>query len=225
MFTEPRRSRRQLLSWAVGLAQVSVGVSAGPGLAVAASLIPTPAQSAGPFYPETLPLDADNDLVRVKQQAQAADGEIAHLFGRVRDLSGKTLTGCRVEIWQCDSKGFYHHSGDRGGQADPNFQGYGQAVTDGEGRYRFRTLKPVPYPGRTPHIHVAVSGPGIDRPLVTQLYLKDHPLNVQDFLFNRLPAGPARDSVLVDFQPAPKVEADALAGEADLVMGYNVAAG
>ena len=74
-------------------------------------------------------------------------------MGRVLTVSGKAVPGVRVEIWQCDAKGYYHHPHDRGGRADPRFQGYGRTSTDEQGQYRFRTIRPVAYPGRAPHIH------------------------------------------------------------------------
>lgn len=224
MNQEGTTSRRRILVWGAGIAGSTL---TGLPLATlhAAALLPTPRQTTGPFYPERLPLDSDNDLVGVGGRDQAAAGQVVHLFGQVQDMTGRALAGYRVEIWQCDAAGFYHHSADRGGRADPNFQGYGQMIADDEGRYRFRTIEPVPYPGRTPHIHMAVSGKGIDRPLTTQLYLKDHPLNARDFLFNSLRDEAARDSLLVDFAPAPEIEPDAKAGSFTVVLGLNAGAG
>ena len=104
----------------------------------------------------------------------------------------------RIEIWQCDANGRYRHPGDRGGaNPDPAFQGHGHATTDHGGRYRFRTIRPVPYPGRTPHIHVAVLPAG-ERPFVTQLYVSGEPRNGEDFLFKRVPVE-RRHLVLADF--------------------------
>ena len=205
-------SRRRILSG---------GLAAGGSLALssqlwASDLLRTPRQTSGPFYPARLPLDADNDLVRVGSRTREAEGEVIHLFGRVLDTSGKALPGAQVEIWQCDARGFYHHPQDRGGQADPNFQGYGRMRADGEGRYRFRTIMPVPYPGRTPHIHVQVTLAD-DKRLVTQMYIKDHPLNADDFLYRRL-REEVRPLVEVAFQPAPSLEPGSAAGTFDLVL-------
>ena len=90
-----------------------------------------------------------------------------------------------VEIWQCDANGRYIHSGDSGDSGgiprDSGFQGYGKTSTDANGGYRFRTIKPVPYPGRAPHIHVAVTAPG-RKPLVTQIYVEGARENGRDFL-------------------------------------------
>ena len=167
----------------------------------AAPLRPTPMQSAGPFYPARYPDDSDNDLVQVAGRDAQAGGEITALHGRVVDTSGRPLVGARVEIWQCDVNGRYHHPRDPArAPLDANFQGYGRDATDGDGRYRFRTIRPVPYPGRTPHIHFAVHGAGLERPLVTQMYVAGHDLNREDFLLRRVPAE-LRDLLLVPFEP------------------------
>jgi protocatechuate 3,4-dioxygenase beta subunit len=114
-----------------------------PSLARAAMLLPTPRQSLGPFYPDILPLDQDNDLAKVPDQAPA-EGVITHVQGRLLDPAGRPLAGALVEIWQCDAKGRYIHSRDaaRGG-GDPGFQGFGRTLSDDQGRYRFRTIRPT----------------------------------------------------------------------------------
>ena len=128
-------------------------------------LIVTPGQTEGPFYPVTLPTDRDADLVRVQGQATQAVGHITHVSGRVLDKRGEIVRGATVEIWQCDANGVYNHPGDSGGQRrrDTAFQGYGRTNVDGSGRYAFRTIRPVAYPGRTPHIHFKVHAPGARR--------------------------------------------------------------
>jgi protocatechuate 3,4-dioxygenase, beta subunit len=182
-----------------------------------AALTPTPRQTEGPFYPLSLPLDADADLVSVAGRAGPAQGTITHVFGRVLDSGGRSISGARVEIWQCDALGRYHHPRDGGG-ADPNFQGYGAVVTDREGLYRFRTIRPVPYPGRTPHIHFALSGGGFDR-FTTQMYVEGEPLNEGDFILSRIRDPAARERVIVRLEPADTVEAGALLGRFDIVVG------
>lgn len=170
------------------LLQASVAGVALKTLPALAALISTPRQTVGPFYPRQLPLDHDNDLVRVNGRADAAVGEFTHLSGRVLDVSGRPLTQQRVEIWQCDARGIYHHPGDgRGAARDPGFQGYGQTLTDDDGVYHFRTIKPVPYPGRTPHIHMQVARES-RRLFATQIYIRGHRGNADDFLFGQLDA-------------------------------------
>nr|NIS42373.1 intradiol ring-cleavage dioxygenase [Desulfuromonadales bacterium] len=207
-------TRRRILSSGIAAAGGSLVLT--PQTWAAGDLLRTPPQTAGPFYPSELPLDSDNDLVRVASQGQQAAGQVIHLFGRVYDVSGLPLSGAQVEIWQCDAKGFYHHPRDRGGQADPNFQGFGRTSTDDEGGYRFRTIMPVPYPGRTPHIHVQVKSADGKR-LVTQMYIKDHPLNAEDFLYTRI-RKELRPLVEVAFAPAEDLEPGSAAGTFDLVL-------
>jgi protocatechuate 3,4-dioxygenase beta subunit len=200
---------------------LSSGITAGGSLALmpgalASDLLRTPRQTAGPFYPQQLPLDADNDLVRVTGHQREAEGEVIHLFGRVLDTSGRALPGAEIEIWQCDAKGFYHHPEDRGGRADQRFQGFGRTRADDGGNYRFRTIMPVSYPGRTPHIHFLVTSAKGKR-LVTQMYIKGHPLNAEDFIYRRL-GEEVRSLVEVAFDPSPDLEADSAAGTFDLVL-------
>jgi protocatechuate 3,4-dioxygenase beta subunit len=185
----------------------------------AAALVETPPQSTGPFYPRDLPLDRDNDLARVEGAAAPAQGRLTHVFGRVLDREGRPLAGARVEIWQCNAFGRYHHPRDtRDAPLDPGFQGYGEAVSAADGGYRFRTIRPVPYPGRTPHIHFAVKAPGSTR-LVTQMYVAGEPGNARDGLYNSIRDPAARAAVTVALAPAPEIEPDAIAGRFDLVLG------
>ncbi|HVV98882.1 MAG TPA: intradiol ring-cleavage dioxygenase, partial [Planctomycetaceae bacterium] len=127
-----------------------------PGL-FAEELIKTPAQTEGPFYPDKLPLDTDNDLLIINENMTPAVGEITHLTGRILDAEGNPIRNALVEIWQCDNSGAYLHSGDTNRKnADGNFQGFGRFLTGSKGEYYFRTIKPVPYPMRTPHIHFKI---------------------------------------------------------------------
>ena len=182
---------------------LSATVGAMPTLAKA--LVSTPKQSAGPFYPVDLPLDDDNDLTQVQGRQQPAGGIISDLSGRLIDINGRPVRDTRIEIWQCDVNGRYRHPNEKGNNPiDPNFQGHGHTLTNGKGEYRFRTIRPVPYPGRTPHIHVAVFARGV-RPFITQLYIKDEPQNTQDFLFNRIPDD-RRHLVVADFKTVESVD-------------------
>jgi protocatechuate 3,4-dioxygenase beta subunit len=201
--------------------------AAGAALALAAPALPatdrlprTPRQSTGPFYPATLPLDTDNDLVQVKGKQGIAKGIITHITGRVSDDHGRLVRGARVEIWQCNAFGRYHHPRDRrDAPIDENFQAYGRSTTGGDGLYRFRTIRPVHYPGRTPHIHFAVSGPGIDT-LVTQMYVAGEPRNASDGLLNSVSDASARARLIVELLPVPG-SSDALMGRFDLVLAAD----
>ncbi len=205
-------SRRSILI--AGMALAGAGVAARSGLA---AMVPTPRQARGPFYPVDIPLDADNDLVSVAGRPGPATGQVTHVFGRVLDQAGRIIRESVVEIWQCDAFGFYHHPGDRGGKADADFQGFGKTMVDGDGRYRFRTIKPVRYPGRTPHIHFAVIAPGY-RTFSTQMYVAGEAGNAGDFLYRRIRGEKARAAVTVDLRAASEIENAALAGTFDIVL-------
>lgn len=201
------------------LAAAGLAAALAPFLGTAsARVMPTPPQSRGPFYPDRMPLDQDNDLTRLMPaDGDAARGEVTDLTGRVLDLDGTPVREALVEIWQCDANGRYIHSADRGGRPrDPGFQGYGRATTGADGGYRFRTIRPVPYPGRAPHIHVAVTAPG-RRPLVTQLYVEGAPENARDFLRGLLSADELA-AVTVPFRPAGD-GSGLLAARFDIVLG------
>ena len=159
---------------------------------------PTPSQTEGPFYPVALPKDSDFDLLRNGTQDYRR-GKPAWVEGTVADLQGKPVAGAQVEIWQCDEAGHYHHPGD-GGKADPAFQGFGRLTVGADGKYRFRTIRPVAYSGRTPHIHVKVKL-GTRELLTTQLYVADDPGNERDSLWRRLDPQ-ARAAITVPFKPA-----------------------
>ncbi|MDH3233319.1 MAG: protocatechuate 3,4-dioxygenase [Alphaproteobacteria bacterium] len=202
--------RRRVL--ASGLSAAAF-VAATPALA---ALRPTPRQTRGPFYPDKFPLDSDNDLVRVKGKAARALGEVTHLSGRVLDTDGKPVAGARIEIWQCDANGVYHHQGDgRLGRIDGNFQGYGRTRAAADGGYRFRTIKPVPYPGRTPHIHFAVAAPGFEE-ISTQMYIEGHPQNARDFLYRQVAGSGV--PIAARFSSASEIERGALKARFDLVL-------
>jgi len=181
-------------------------------------LVPTPAQATGPFYPVQFPTDVDNDLVVLRGSDARAQGTVTHIMGRVLGADGRPIAGAQVEIWQCDANGRYLHPGDRGSRPrDAAFQGYGRAVAAADGSYRFRTIRPVSYPGRTPHIHFAVRAPG-RTDLVTQMYVAGEPLNERDSLYASLRDPRQRDALTVRLEPANGVEDRALAGRFDIVL-------
>ena len=208
--------RRQFLGGlAVGLSAFSVR-----GL-FAEELTRTPKQTEGPFYPDRLPLDTDNDLIVINDTLTPAVGEITHLSGRILDARGNPIRNAVVEIWQCDSGGAYLHS--KTGNADKkdrNFQGFGRFITGRAGEYGFRTIKPVPYPGRTPHIHFAVKVPGQEK-FVTQCYVKGHPGNEKDGILRSLRDEKVRESVLVEFAPLRESRVGELAARFDIVLGLT----
>lgn len=189
--------------------------------AFAEELARTPAQMEGPFYPDKLPLDTDNDLIVINDQLTPAVGEITHLTGRILSSSGEPLRNALVEIWQCDSGGAYLHSrtGNRD-KRDGNFQGFGRFLTGSSGEYYFRTIKPVPYPGRTPHIHFMVKRSGQEA-FTTQCYIKGHPQNEKDFVFKSAGDQKARDLLSADFAPLEGSTAGELVAKFDIVLGHT----
>jgi len=186
--------RRTIAAALVAAPALWLGARAQP----APARIPTPSQTEGPFYPVRLPQDADNDLLR-NGTLDYRGGQPAWIDGTVTDLDGNPLRGAQVEIWQCDEKGHYHHPGD-GDRADAAFQGFGRAAVGADGSWRFRTIRPVPYSGRTPHVHVKVKL-GTRELLTTQLYVAGDPGNARDYLWRNLPPA-ARDAVTVPFERA-----------------------
>ena len=189
-------SRRQFLQvGAIGSALFLV-----PGL-FAEELTKTPAQTEGPFYPDKLPLDTDNDLLVLNDSITPGVGEVTYLSGKILGINGEPIRNAVVEIWQADNNGAYLHSGsDNGGKRDSNFQGFGRFTTGSTGEYLFRTIKPVPYPGRSPHIHFAVKVPGRDK-FTTQCYVKGHPGNDRDGIYKSIRDPKSRESITVAFDP------------------------
>jgi protocatechuate 3,4-dioxygenase, beta subunit len=198
--------RRRVLSW-IGAAALA---PLAPTPALADELKPTPRMTEGPFYPRQFPKDVDADLTRVEGRGVSAEGMPLDLAGRVLDRSGKPRAGAKVEIWQCDARGQYHHVGEPEG--DPNFQGFGAVETDASGRYQFKTIKPVPYPGRTPHIHFTVVEGGRRR-LTSQIFVEGEPGNQRDGIYRYL----GGDAALVTM----KLEGagSRLRGAFDIVLG------
>ena len=161
------------------------------------ALVATPSQTTGPFYANPPPAEQDNDLTRVGEKRAA--GETVFLSGLLFDAVGKSIPDARIEIWQCNANGRYHHPRDQSSAAlDPGFQGFGAHRTDATGAYRFTTIHPVPYPGRTPHIHFLVAVPG-RRAFVTQMYVAGHPGNERDGLLANIADPRQRATLLVPF--------------------------
>ena len=210
--------RRFLASSAFALALFST-----PG-AFAEELLRTPRQTEGPFYPDHLPLDTDNDLIVVNDSLTPAVGEITFLSGRILDAGGAPIRNALVEIWQCDRNGAYLHSGSgNADKRDRNFQGFGRFITGSTGEYLFRTIKPVSYPGRCPHVHFAVKMKGREK-WTTQCYIKGEPTNERDGIWRSVKDEGQRAAITVDFAPLKDSKAGELAARFDIVMGFTPAA-
>ncbi len=192
-----------------------------PGV-LAEELARTAAQTGGPFYPDKLPLDTDNDLLIINNGITPAVGSITHLGGQVLDARGAPIKNAVVEIWQVDGHGVYLHTGTaRRDRRDVNFQGFGRFTTASSGEYYFRTIKPVVYPGRrAPHIHFKIKK-GRKELLTTQCYVKGHPGNRRDGLYRRLGNREAQDTVTVAFDPVKNSRVGELSARFDIVVGVT----
>jgi protocatechuate 3,4-dioxygenase beta subunit len=188
--------------------------------AFADELLRTPPQTEGPFYPDKLPLDTDNDLLIVNDGITPSVGEITHLSGRILDAKGTPIRNALVEIWQCDNNGVYLHTRDTHAERDKNFQGFGRFMTGSTGEYYFRTIKPVLYPGRAPHIHFKIKMKG-KAELITQCYVKGHPQNEKDGIYMGIRDLKARESVTIDFASVKGSRLAELAGRFDIVLGLT----
>ncbi len=185
-----------------------------------AELIQTPRQEEGPFYPDKLPLDTDNDLIIVNNSITPAIGEITYLSGRILDARGEPVRNATVEIWEADHNGIYINTRDTRSARDKNFQGFGRFLTGSTGEYLFRTIKPTGYPGRAPHIHFAVKVPHQER-FTTQCYVQGEPRNERDFVLSGVKDPKAKDSVIVPFTPLKNSRAGELAAAFDIVLGFT----
>jgi protocatechuate 3,4-dioxygenase beta subunit len=210
-------SRRGLLRGGLALGAAAFFVRG----AFAEELARTPRLTEGPFYPDKLPLDTDNDLLVINDAITPAVGEVTHLGGKVLDVTGAPIKNAVVEIWQVDNKGVYIHSRDSAGRdRDTNFQGFGRFTTSSSGEYYFRTIKPVPYAGRTPHIHVKVKKGGREL-LTTQIFVNGHEQNKRDMVFRGIREAVDRELVLVDFKPVKDSKIAELSAKFDVVVGVT----
>ena len=187
----------------------------------AEELTRTPAQTEGPFYPNKLPLDTDNDLIIINNSISTAVGTITHLYGKLMDTKGNPVKNAVVEIWQVDNNGAYLHSGTSNKEKrDGNFQGFGRFLTGLSGEYYFRTIKPVPYPGRTPHIHVKVRRN--DRTLLTtQCYIKGEERNARDGIYRSIRDPKQSAAVTIPFDLLSGSKIGELVARFDIVLGLT----
>jgi protocatechuate 3,4-dioxygenase beta subunit len=209
-------TRRQLLiAGSLGAAAWFV-----PGV-FADELMRTPSLTEGPFYPDRLPLDTDNDLIVIGRSTTPAVGEITHLTGRVLSRDGSGVNNAVVEIWQVDANGAYLHSHSANAERrDRNFQGFGRFTTNKRGEYRFRTVKPVAYPGRCPHIHFIVKRS--DRALLTsQIFISGHPANVRDGIYRGAGGIVERELVSAEWRRIPESRIVEYQVNFDIVLGVT----
>ena len=224
-FYIPLSRRRFLQSMALATAGFTVRG------ALAEALTLTPEMTEGPFYPDHLPLDKDNDLLIIGDSITPAAGTVTHVSGRVLDARGEPIRNALVELWQTDHGGAYLHSqGANGTTRDPHFQGYGKFLTAADGAYKFRTVKAGLYLGRTRHLHFGITPPGRSI-FTTQLFWKEFPktadgsiwptTNAKDSVLNGIQNAAQRASVIKTFAP---VVGSAMGEERttwDIVMGFT----
>jgi|SRR5579871_5041253 len=176
----------------------------------------TLSELSGPFEPERRVEICDGDFSSATPGGPRAIGQLMNISGRVTDEDGAPIAGAMIEIWQANAAGKYIHEWDRHqAPIDPNFTGQGRFLTDREGRYRFRTIKPGGYPvmesdwwWRPPHIHFSIFGPSWMDRFITQIFFPGEPLNETDLLFNGVPDPEARQRLL--FEPRPIVVTQSL---------------
>ena len=208
-------TRRRLVAGGAALAGLAT-------TARAQKLVPTSGQDLGPFYPVLRPRDEDADLTRRRGAKGIARGDPINVIGKVVDLQGRPLRGVRLELWQANAVGRYDHPGDHANPAvlDPNFQGFASLLTDRDGNFKFRSIKPsaynTPIGMRTPHIHFDIHGRS--ERLVTQMYFPGESLNERDFLLRN--ADP-RESVIAEAIPRLSGDPGAAAFRWTVVLAYG----
>lgn len=190
--------------------------------AFADELEQTPRIQEGPFYPHKLPLDTDNDLIRINDKITPAVGEITHLSGRILDTKGDPIKNAVVELWQCDRDGIYLRDHDENGtKIDTNFQGYGRFLTGSTGEYYFRTIKPVPYSGRpAAHIHFKIRKN--DKVLLTtECFVKGYAGNERDHVYRSATASKGGQMLPVEFAAVKGSRIGELAAKFEIVLGFT----
>lgn len=213
-------SRRRLLEMSVIAGGALLLPRVDLAFAQPAERMPTSEQAMGPFYPVAKPIDQDADLTVIAGKPGKAQGQVIYVMGRVMDLKGRPIPNAQVEIWQANTFGRYTHPNDTNpAPLDPNFEGYGLLVTDQEGRYRFKTIKPAAYPAsadwtRPPHIHFQITTKA--NRFVTQMYFAGEPLNEKDSL---LASASNKDTLITKLTPPSKgLEPDVLVADWDIVL-------
>jgi len=187
-------------------------------------LAPTLSEATGPLCGRERIGPRSDDLTR--QHEGEPLGERIVVEGRVLDEAGRPVPDTLVELWQANAAGRYRHANDRhDAPLDPNFTGGGRCLTDGEGRWRFTTIKPGAYPWRNhanawrpAHLHFSLFGPSFGTRLVTQMYFPGDPLLPFDPIFNSVPDRDARERMVARFDLAVTQPERALGYLWDIVL-------
>jgi protocatechuate 3,4-dioxygenase beta subunit len=178
----------------------------------------------GPLLGEGRVSETDHDLTA--QHEGEPQGQRIIVHGRVLDGEGRPVRDSLVEVWQANAGGRYLHDEDNHpAPLDPNFSGGGRCMTDGEGHYRFVTIRPGAYPWknhanawRPAHIHFSLFGRSFTQRLITQMYFPDDPLFDHDPIFNSIPDPKARELLISSFDLSETVPDWALAFRWDIVL-------
>ncbi len=191
--------------------------------AFAQALTLTPSTTEGPYYPDRLPLDQDNDLIVLNDSVTPAIGTVSWISGRVLDRAGSPVRNALVEIWGADDLGSYIHSNGinrAAGRRDANYQGYGRFQTASNGEYLFRVVKPGLYPGRARHMHLKAGYPG-GATLTTQLLIEGERENAGDQVLNEVRDAAQRASIVRPWVAIPDSPVGALATTFDIALGVT----
>ena len=187
----------------------------------------TLSEITGPVFGQAMLGELDNDLIHnYAKPGESAIGERIIVHGKVLDERGKGVPGVLVEFWQANASGRYRHKKDGYlAPLDPNFGGCGRTITDDEGFYSFRSVKPGPYPWpngvndwRPSHIHFSVFGHGFAQRLITQMYFEGDPLIKQCPIVNTINDPVAIGQLTAALDMANTIPMDTIAYKFDIVL-------
>ncbi|MEP3244719.1 MAG: protocatechuate 3,4-dioxygenase subunit beta [Sneathiella sp.] len=191
------------------------------------SLDGTVSEITGPVFGHNDIGELDNDLLlNFSKNGELPIGERIVVHGRVIDERGVPVPGALLEFWQANAGGRYRHKKETYlAPLDPNFSGCGRAITDDQGGYCFRTVKPGPYPWpngvndwRPAHIHFSVFGHGFAQRLITQMYFEGDPLIRKCPIVQAIPSEEAVNQLIAPLDMANTLPMDSLAYKFDIVL-------
>ena len=187
---------------------------------------PGTGELSGPVFGHSMLDELDNDLITNYAHGGEAIGERIMVHGRVLDAQARAIPNVLIEVWQANASGKYRHVNDGYiGAADANFGGYGRCMSDADGYYSFRTVRPGPYPypngrceWRPAHIHFSIFGPAFAQRLITQLYFEGDPLIPMCAIVNTISDASAIDRLVAKLDMSAMVDFDSLAYRFDIVL-------
>ncbi|MGM4983572.1 MULTISPECIES: protocatechuate 3,4-dioxygenase subunit beta [Rhizobium] len=191
------------------------------------SLDGTISEITGPVFGHSIIGELDNDLIHnFAKHGESAIGERIIVHGRVLDERGRPVPGVLLEFWQANAGGRYRHKKETYLAAiDPNFGGCGRAITDDEGHYAFRTVRPGAYPWpngvndwRPAHIHFSVFGHGFAQRLITQMYFEGDPMIWKCPIVGTIPDKQAIEQLIAPLDWGNTIPMDARAYKFDIVL-------